>query len=69
MDSVPANVVAVRVPPTPTPPVITNAPVPVVVDAVLLVSVTTPEAPIVVAPEIAPERAKLVRVPTEVILV
>ena len=52
----------------PTPPDTTKAPVELDVDTVVLLSVTTPEAPIVVAPEIAPERAKLVKVPTEVIL-
>jgi len=65
---VPAKLVAVSVPPTPTPPVTTSAPVDVELDVVLLVRVTIPDAPMVVAPEIAPERVSDVRVPTEVIL-
>ncbi len=64
----PAKLVAVTVPPTPIPPVTTNAPVEVELEAVLLVKVTNPEAPMEVAPEIPPESINDVRVPTEVIL-
>ncbi len=50
------------------PPVTTNAPVEVELEAVLLVKVTNPEALMVVAPEIPPIKERDVRVPTEVIL-
>ena len=67
VNNVPLILFALIVPLTPKPPVITKAPVPVVVDAVALVNVTIPEALNVVAPEIAPAIVKLVRVPKLVI--
>jgi len=52
----------------PKPPLRTSPPVLADVDCVVFVRVTIPDAPMVVAPEIAPERVSDVRVPTDVIL-
>ena len=56
-------------PPIPTPPVITKAPVPVVVDAVVFVKVTIPEAPNVVTPDNTPVPVKVKFPPTVTTLV
>jgi hypothetical protein len=58
------KLLVLNAPPTPIPPVTTKAPVVVVVDAVAFVKETIPEAPIVVTPDRAPLKVKLVRVPT-----
>ena len=66
---VPPKLVAFNAPLTPTPPVTTNVPVVVVVEAVPAVIVTAPEAPSVVTPDNVPAKVKLVSVPTLVIAV
>ena len=52
----------------PTPPDTTIAPVELLVESVVLVLLNIPELLIVVAPEIPPDNAKPVKVPTEVTL-